>query len=95
MFSQIVQFRLTAEADADRFEVLIDEMAVWLRTQPGFVGYQLFLKEQDGIDLIHWRDEASCHAGLAAFMATGLAPALMALCEPEYRSFFGACRRRG
>ncbi|WP_148714171.1 hypothetical protein [Chitinolyticbacter meiyuanensis] len=93
MFSQIVQFRLMVEADADHFEALIDQMITWLQQRSGFIGYQLFRTGRDGIDLIHWQDEASCRAGLAAFLETGLAQALMALCESECSSFFGTCRR--
>ncbi|WP_255990745.1 antibiotic biosynthesis monooxygenase [Chitinolyticbacter albus] len=93
MFSQIVQFRLLAATEVDHFEALIDEMIAWLRAQPGFAGYQLFRAGRDGIDLIHWHDEAGCRASLAAFIETRLAQVLMALCEPQCNSFFGACRR--
>ncbi|XZG70145.1 hypothetical protein ACTSKR_16085 [Chitinibacteraceae bacterium HSL-7] len=67
MFAQIVRFRLRDSHRVQPFLGLVEQMKQWLALQPGWMDYQLYLSHGEGIDVLVWRDEASCRAAAKAW----------------------------
>lgn len=89
MYAQIVLARLKPGSPRERFIALTGQMLDWLKTQPGFVAYELYESAEGWFDRIAWQDEASCREGLRRFLETGIAAEMVPLVEDDYISRFG------
>ena len=89
MYVQLVLVRLSPGSSRERFITLTEKMLDWLKTQPGFLAYELYECAEGWFDRIAWQDEASCREGLRRFLGTEIAAEMVPLVEDDFISRFG------
>lgn len=77
-----VTYRLADGIDETAFLVAISPTQSWLRSQPGFLGFELAVTP-DGtwVDHVWWSDPTAAEVAAGAYMASDAAAALFAVLD--------------
>lgn len=89
MFVQIVKFKLKPGTSRDSFLAFAEQMMSWLKSQNGFIAYELYEGAESWSDRIAWKNQECAHDGLNGFLATTTAKEILPLIEDGHSSFFG------
>ena len=89
MYVQIVKFQLRPGTSCEAFLELTAQMIIWLKSQEGFVSYELYQGSDCWLDRISWESARHAQSGLEEFLKTSIAQQIMQAVEAGHSSFFG------
>lgn len=89
MFVQIIISKTKPEITKVEVIDLTRQMFHWLKSQPGFVSYELFESKNNWADKIVWASQREAILANAALQETDIGKKMMAYLEPGFRGFMG------
>ncbi len=89
MFVQIIISKTKPEIAKSDVINLTRKMSDWLKSQPGFLSYELFESKNNWADKIVWANQSDALLGIAAFQETEIGKEMMGYLEPGFRAFMG------
>ncbi len=89
MTTQIVIAKLASIDSTDEFISLTQSMLAWLKKQPGFIDYQLFIDGNNISDIVTYESKEAATEIVNHFRETDIYSNIISLLDSDYSNFFG------